>query len=103
LGFAVLRRLCKLNFNFNRDIAPVSGIMRAPNVMSPRFVPEFIAYAKANPGRVIYLYRRAKSVTASTLAETAWAAVDFLLVPTGIAFVGVMVTISTMLSWDGRL
>jgi hypothetical protein len=66
-------------------------------------VPEFIAYAKANPGRVIYLYRRAKSVTASTLAETAWAAVDFLLVPTGIAFVGVMVTISTMLSWDGRL
>jgi tripartite-type tricarboxylate transporter receptor subunit TctC len=48
----------KLNFNFNRDIAPVSGIMRAPNVMSvkPSFpaetVPEFIAYVKANPGQV---------------------------------------------------
>jgi tripartite-type tricarboxylate transporter receptor subunit TctC len=48
----------KLNFNFNRDIAPVAGIIRAPNVMSvnpsfpARTVPEFIAYAKVNPGLV---------------------------------------------------
>jgi tripartite-type tricarboxylate transporter receptor subunit TctC len=48
----------KLNFNFIRDIAPVAGIARAPNVMvvHPSFpaktVPEFIAYAKANPGRI---------------------------------------------------
>jgi tripartite-type tricarboxylate transporter receptor subunit TctC len=48
----------KLNFNFNRDIAPVAGIARMPNVMvvSPsapaRTVPEFIAYAKANPGKL---------------------------------------------------
>ena len=48
----------KLNFNFIRDIAPVAGIMRAPNVMvvNPSFpaktVPEFIAYAKANPGKI---------------------------------------------------
>jgi len=48
----------KLNFNFIRDIAPVAGIMRAPNVMEVnpgvpvKTVPEFIAYARANPGRI---------------------------------------------------
>jgi tripartite-type tricarboxylate transporter receptor subunit TctC len=48
----------KLPFNFLRDIAPVAGITRVPNVMevNPNFpaktVPEFIAYAKANPGKV---------------------------------------------------
>src|SRR4051812_42837073 len=48
----------KLNFNITRDIAPVAGVMLQPNVMSvhPSFpaktVPEFIAYAKANPGKV---------------------------------------------------
>jgi tripartite-type tricarboxylate transporter receptor subunit TctC len=48
----------KLNFNFIRDIAPVAGIVRTLNVMvvSPSFpaksVPEFIAYAKANPGKI---------------------------------------------------
>jgi tripartite-type tricarboxylate transporter receptor subunit TctC len=46
-----------LNFNFIRDTAPIAGIVRAPNVMvvHPSFpattVPEFIAYAKANPSR----------------------------------------------------
>ena len=48
----------KLSFNFLRDIAPVAGISREANVMvvSPSFpattVPAFIAYAKANPGKV---------------------------------------------------
>ena len=48
----------KLSFNFSRDIAPVASIARSPNVMlvNPSFptktVPEFIAYAKANPGKV---------------------------------------------------
>ena len=48
----------KLNFNFLRDIAPVAGINREPNVMlvNPAFeaktVPAFIAYAKANPGKI---------------------------------------------------
>jgi tripartite-type tricarboxylate transporter receptor subunit TctC len=48
----------KLNFNFIRDIAPVASILRATFVMevNPSFpaktVPEFIAYAKANPGKI---------------------------------------------------
>jgi tripartite-type tricarboxylate transporter receptor subunit TctC len=48
----------KLNFNFIRDIAPVAGITRTAFVMAvhPSFpaktVPEFIAYAKANPGKL---------------------------------------------------
>jgi len=48
----------KLNYNFMRDIAPVAAIIRQPLVMvvHPSFpaktVPEFIAHAKANPGKV---------------------------------------------------
>jgi tripartite-type tricarboxylate transporter receptor subunit TctC len=47
-----------LNFNFIRDIAPVAFIDRVANVMEvnpgvpAKTVPEFIAYAKANPGKV---------------------------------------------------
>jgi tripartite-type tricarboxylate transporter receptor subunit TctC len=48
----------KLNFNFIRDIAPVAGISVSANIMEVnpsvpvKTVPEFIAYAKANPGKV---------------------------------------------------
>jgi tripartite-type tricarboxylate transporter receptor subunit TctC len=48
----------KLNFNFIRDIAPVAGIVVVPYVMvvNPSVpaatVPEFIAYAKSNPGKI---------------------------------------------------
>src|SRR5919201_5428156 len=48
----------KLNFNFIRDVTAVAGIVRVPSVMvvhpsfPARTVPEFIAYAKANPGKV---------------------------------------------------
>jgi len=47
-----------LSFNFIRDIAPVAGIVRTPNVMEVtpslpvRTVAEFIAYCKANPGKI---------------------------------------------------
>ena len=50
----------KLNFNFIRDIAPVASVTRVYQVMevSPSFptktVPEFIAYAKSNPGNVSF-------------------------------------------------
>jgi len=48
----------KLNFNFIRDIAPIAGISRENYVMviNPSFpaktVPEFVAYAHANPGKI---------------------------------------------------
>jgi len=47
-----------LNFNFIRDIAPVAGILRVPDVILVnssfpiKTVPELIAYAKANPGKI---------------------------------------------------
>ena len=48
----------ELNFNVIRDLAPVAGLVRTPNVMevTPSFpaktVAEFIAYCKANPGKI---------------------------------------------------
>jgi tripartite-type tricarboxylate transporter receptor subunit TctC len=48
----------RLNFNFIRNLTPIAGIMRVPHVIvvHPSFpaktLPEFIAYAKANPGKL---------------------------------------------------
>src|SRR5262249_24629840 len=48
----------KLNFNFLRDITPVAGVVRAPYVLEinptvpAQAVPEFIAYAQSNPGKL---------------------------------------------------
>jgi tripartite-type tricarboxylate transporter receptor subunit TctC len=48
----------KINFNFMRDIAPVAGVIRVPMVVlvhpsvPARTIPEFIAHAKANPGKI---------------------------------------------------
>ncbi len=47
-----------LNFDFTRDIAPVGAIIRVPAVIMvhpsvpAKTIPEFIAYAKANPGKI---------------------------------------------------
>src|SRR5262252_3003006 len=50
----------RLNFNFIRDTTPISGILRTPHVIvvhpsfSAKTLPEFIAYAKANPGKLTW-------------------------------------------------
>jgi len=77
-----------LNYDFVRDIAPVAGTARLPSViaLTPSFptrtVPEFIAYAKANPGKITM----ASSGTGSTahlmgVLLKAMAGVDLLHVP----------------------
>jgi tripartite-type tricarboxylate transporter receptor subunit TctC len=48
----------KLSFNLTRDIAPIAGLIRSPLVLEvhpsvpAKTVPEFVAYAKANPGKI---------------------------------------------------
>jgi tripartite-type tricarboxylate transporter receptor subunit TctC len=48
----------KLNFDFIRDIAPIANVVHVPNIIAVRAsfpaktVPEFIAHAKANPGKI---------------------------------------------------
>ena len=78
----------KLNYDFIRDMAPVAGLIRFPNVMEvnpsvpAKTVPEFIAYAKANPGKINY----ASSGNGSTIHMSAelfkmMVGVDILHVP----------------------
>jgi tripartite-type tricarboxylate transporter receptor subunit TctC len=63
----------KLNYNFLRDVSPVAGIIRFPNVMEvnpsvpAKTVPEFITYAKANPGTINF----ASSGSGSTIHMSA--------------------------------
>jgi tripartite-type tricarboxylate transporter receptor subunit TctC len=55
---AINATVLKLDFDFVRDIAPIAGIVRAPLVMEvhpsipAKTVAEFVAYARANPGKV---------------------------------------------------
>jgi tripartite-type tricarboxylate transporter receptor subunit TctC len=63
----------KLNYDFIRDSTPIAGLIRFPNVMEvnpgvpAKTVPEFIAYAKANPGKINY----ASSGNGSTIQMSA--------------------------------
>jgi tripartite-type tricarboxylate transporter receptor subunit TctC len=58
-----------LSFDFTNDITPIASIMRQPQVMvvAPSFqaktVPEFIGYAKANPGKLIFASQGNGSIT----------------------------------------
>jgi tripartite-type tricarboxylate transporter receptor subunit TctC len=78
----------KLSFNFVRDIVPVAGIMRVPNVMEvnpsvpAKTVAEFIAYAKTNPGNV-YLASSGNGTSVHLSGELfkIMAAVDLTHVP----------------------
>src|SRR5215831_10037525 len=85
---AINTSLYKLSFNVLRDLAPVASFMRVPNVMevSPTLpvntVPEFIAYAKANPGKLMF----ASSGVGTTIHMSgelfkAMAGIDILHVP----------------------
>ena len=85
---AINAAMFKLNFDFIRDIVPVAGIVRVPLVMEvhpsvpARTVAEFIAYAKASPGKVNMASAGTGSLThaAGELFKT-MAGVDLFHVP----------------------
>jgi tripartite-type tricarboxylate transporter receptor subunit TctC len=77
-----------LDFNFLRDIAPVAGITREPLVMllhpsvSAKTVPELVAYAKANPGKIkMATTGNGSSPHVAGVLFTMMAGVDMALVP----------------------
>jgi tripartite-type tricarboxylate transporter receptor subunit TctC len=76
-----------LNFNFIRDIAPIAGIMRIPNILEvnssipANTVPEFIALAKANPGTISFGAGSATSQHVSCELFAMMAGVKILFVP----------------------
>jgi tripartite-type tricarboxylate transporter receptor subunit TctC len=76
-----------LKFNFIRDIAPIAGIVRVPNIMlvnqslPVKTIPEFIAYAKANPGKI--------SMASAGIGSTGHLAGELMKMTVGIDFVHV--------------
>jgi tripartite-type tricarboxylate transporter receptor subunit TctC len=78
----------KLNFNLLNDIVPVASFMRVPDVMEVslslpvKTVPEFIAYAKANPGKIAFASSGVgSSIHMSGELFKAMAKIDMLHVP----------------------
>ena len=93
-----------LNFNFIRDIAPVASIARTPLVMvvNPSFpaksVPDFIAYAKANPGKI--------NMATAGNGSSVHLAGELFKTMTGVQFVPVLYRYSyvpDMLAWTGAI
>jgi tripartite-type tricarboxylate transporter receptor subunit TctC len=76
-----------LKFNFIRDIAPIAGIVRVPNIMlvnqslPVKTIPEFITYAKANPGKI--------SMASAGIGSTGHLAGELMKMMAGIDFVHV--------------
>jgi tripartite-type tricarboxylate transporter receptor subunit TctC len=78
----------RLNFNLLNDIAPVASFMRVPNIMEVtpslpvKTVPEFIAYAKSNPGMISFASSGVgSSIHMSGELFKAMAKIDILHVP----------------------
>jgi tripartite-type tricarboxylate transporter receptor subunit TctC len=77
----------KLSFDFNRDIAPVAGTIRVPNLVTvnpsfpARTLPEFIAYVKANPGKLNYGAANGGTVQLSCELFKMMAGLDIVHVP----------------------
>ena len=77
-----------LNFDFIRDIAPIAGLIRVPNVMvvhpsvPAKTVSEFIAHAKANPGKL--------NVASSGTGTTQHIAGELFKLMTGVNMVNVL-------------
>jgi tripartite-type tricarboxylate transporter receptor subunit TctC len=75
----------RLNYNFIRDIAPVASISREPSVMvvhpsvAARTVPEFIAYARGNPGKI--------NLASSSMGSSSHIAGELFKVMTGVRMV----------------
>jgi len=77
----------QLNFNFIRDIAPVAGVIRVPNLVTVnpslpiRTIHELIAYAKANPGKLNFGAANGGTVQLSGELFKMMAGVDIVHVP----------------------
>jgi tripartite-type tricarboxylate transporter receptor subunit TctC len=86
VGNALNATMFKLNYDFIRDIAPIASIGRQPFVMEvhpsvpANAVAEFIAYAKANPGKINLAFAGTMARVAGEMFKT-MAGVDLFLVP----------------------
>ena len=76
-----------LNFNFIRDIAPVAGIIRVPNLVSINLslpvntIPQLVAYAKAHPGKLNFGAGKGGTVPLSGALFNLMAGVNIVHVP----------------------
>lgn len=80
-------RFDKPNFNIKRDITPVAGLVRVPLVIvvnpsfSPKTVPDLIAYARANPGKIAMGLPAASSIGLAARWFTMTTGLNFAYIP----------------------